>query len=73
MRIHAERLDWGNGWVSPPEACTQILRCEIKALWPNKEYENGIADSNADSDLSFSDLQRLLDTSIATAASELHN
>jgi hypothetical protein len=49
----------------------QILRSEIKVLWPNKEYEHGIADFNADPDISFSDLQRLLDASIARVASEV--
>ena len=51
----------------------QILRHEIKVLWPNKEYEHGMAGFNADADISFSDLQRLLDASIATITSELRS
>jgi hypothetical protein len=51
----------------------QILRHEIKVLWPNKEYEHGMAGFNADADISFSDLKRLLDASIATITSELRS
>jgi hypothetical protein len=51
----------------------QMLRHEIKVLWPNKEYEHGMAGFNADVDISFSDLQRLLDASIATITLELRS